>query len=73
VVGIYKRAAAWQATLLLGHPDTIEAAPTGHADRHIKGITYEQGWTLTLTAVQVHARQIIKAQCRYVGSSAKLL
>ena len=26
------------------------------ADRHTKGVTYEQEWTLTLTAAQVHAQ-----------------
>lgn len=25
------------------------------ADRHTKGVTYDQEWTLTLTAAQVHA------------------
>jgi hypothetical protein len=25
------------------------------ADRHTRGVTYEQEWTLTLTAAQVHA------------------
>ena len=31
------------------------------ADRHAKGVTYEQKWTLTLTAAQVHATLAVAA------------
>jgi hypothetical protein len=31
------------------------------ADRHTKGVTYEQKWTLTLTAAQVHATLAVAA------------
>ena len=31
------------------------------ADRHAKGVTYEQEWTLTLTAAQVHATLAVAA------------
>jgi hypothetical protein len=31
------------------------------ADRHTRGVTYEQEWTLTLTAAQVHATLALAA------------
>ena len=31
------------------------------ADRHTRGVTYEQEWTLTLTAAQVHASLALAA------------
>jgi hypothetical protein len=31
------------------------------ADRHTRGVTYDQEWTLTLTAAQVHATLALAA------------
>jgi hypothetical protein len=35
--------------------------PLALADRHTRGVTYDQEWTLTLTAAQVHATLALAA------------
>ena len=38
------------------------------ADRHTRGVTYDQEWTLTLTAAQVHATLALAAGTAMAGT-----